>query len=62
MNHTEKNENNKNMIRSLIEEVDTYREAIKNAKEALADAERELDEALEVAYDEQQEEGGTPWD
>ena len=62
MNHTEKNEINESMIRKLIEEVDQYREAIENAKGALADAERELDEALAAAYEGQQEEGETPWD
>ena len=45
---SESMENNK--IRELMSEVETYRQAIQDAKDALASAEMELDETLEEEF------------
>ena len=37
-------------IQKLMEEVETYKQAIQDAKDALASAEQELDETLEAEY------------
>ena len=37
-------------IQKLMSEVDTYRQAIQDAKDALASAEQELDEVLAMEY------------
>lgn len=42
-------ENNK--IQKLMSEVETYRQAIQDAKDALASAEMELDETLEEEFE-----------
>ena len=42
-----------NKIADLFQEVATYRQAIQDAKNALASAERELDETLQAEYDKQ---------
>lgn len=41
-------------IQELMNEVDVYRQAIEDAKDALASAEQELDEALDTAYNAEQ--------
>ena len=46
-----------NRIRELFEEVENYRQAIRNAQDALASAEMELDAALDSEYRKQQAEG-----
>ncbi len=46
-----------NRIRELFEEVENYRQAIRNAQDALASAEMELDTALDSEYRKQQAEG-----
>ena len=40
-------------IQELLNEVATYKQAIQDAKDALASAEMELDETLEAEYDNQ---------
>ena len=42
-----------NKIESLFKEVATYRQAIQDAKDALASAEQELDETLQAEFDKQ---------
>ena len=49
--------NRENRIRELFEEVENYRQAIRNAQDALASAEMELDAALDSEYRKQQAEG-----
>lgn len=39
-----------NNIQKLMTEVETYRQAIQDAKDALASAEQELDEVLAMEY------------
>ena len=41
-------------IEKLMAEVETYRQAIQDAKDALASAEQELDETLAAEYDREQ--------
>ena len=43
-----------NRIRELIEEVEIYKQAIRDAKDALASAEMELDETLEAEFSKEQ--------
>ena len=46
------NKNNpEGKIVQLFKEVDTYKQAIEDARDALASAEEELDELLEETYD-----------
>ena len=47
-------ENMENEIKSLMAEVEIYKQAIEDAKDALASAERELDDALQTEYEKQQ--------
>ena len=42
-------------IQKLMQEVEIYKQAIQDAKDALASAEMELDETLEAEYEKQQE-------
>ena len=49
--------NRENRIRELFEEVENYRQAIRDAEDALASAEMELDTALDSEYRKQQAEG-----
>ena len=47
-----KNETMETRIQKLMEEIEVYKQAIQNAKDALASAEMELDETLDAAYKE----------
>ena len=42
-----------NKIQELFNEVELYKQAIQDAKDALASAEKELDETLDAEYDNQ---------
>ena len=42
-----------NKIQELMNEVETYKQAIQDAKDALASAEMELDETLDAEFTEQ---------
>ena len=42
-----------NNIKKLMEEVEVYKQAVQDAKDALASAEMELDEALEMEFENQ---------
>ena len=42
-----------NRIQELFNEVELYKQAIQDAKDALASAEQELDETLEEAFEDQ---------
>lgn len=44
-------------IQKLMEEIETYRQAIRDAQDALASAEMELDEEFDARYREMQEGG-----
>ena len=46
-----RNENMDSRIRELFSEVELYRQAVNDAKDALASAEMELDAMLEAAYE-----------
>lgn len=46
----EKGEKNMSKIEDLLVEVETYKQAIQDAKDALASAEQELDEVLAYEY------------
>lgn len=48
---TEKGETEMSDIKKLEMEVETYRQAIQDAKDALASAEQELDDLLAYEYD-----------
>ena len=50
----EKKEQEDGKIRELYEELKIYRQAIQDAKDALASAEMELDEELEARFREQE--------
>jgi len=41
-----------NRIQELMQEVEVYKQAIRDAKDALASAEMELDETLDAAFGE----------
>ena len=41
---------NKSKVKELMEEVETYRQAIQDAKDALASAEMELDDELDYEF------------
>lgn len=43
--------NEKNQIQELCDEIERYREAIRDAQGALDSAERELDELLSMTYE-----------
>lgn len=47
------NEDMTSAIKELMTEVETYRQAIQDAKDALASAEQELDEVLAREYENQ---------
>ena len=44
----------KSKIEELMQEVETYKQAVQDAKDALASAEMELDEVLDAAFNDQQ--------
>ena len=43
----------KTKIEELIQEVETYKQAVQDAKDALASSEMELDEALDAVFNDQ---------
>ena len=51
----DKNGNKDNRIQELFDEVELYKQAIRDAKDALASAEEELDEVLSAEYGEGKE-------
>ena len=51
----EENMNEFDYIGQLLVDVETYREAVQDARDALASAERELDEALDFAFGESED-------
>jgi seryl-tRNA synthetase len=54
-NKGEKVMTNKEKIQALMDEVETYKQAIEEATAALASAEEELDDFLAETYQEEQE-------
>ena len=53
INSYKEDEKMDNRIQNLMVEVETYRQAIQDAKDALASAEQELDEVLAAQYEAQ---------
>ena len=51
----ERNRDEMDYIGQLLVDAETYREAVRDARNALADAERELDEVLELNFGESEE-------
>ena len=43
-----------NKVQELLDEVELYKQAIRDAKDALASAEQELDEVLDAEYRKEQ--------
>jgi len=49
--NNEGEQNMENKIQQILADIESYKEAIEDARNALATAEQELDEALELAMD-----------